>query len=177
MDGMLAAVPVLLASAEGGFDWLQWTARILNFLILAGVLVYFALPMAMKMLKDRQSEITSQLKKAEEDLAEARKRKAEAEQTLAKLAEEAAVIKENAVKDAEEERERILEQARQNADRILELAEQRIDSAGREARQDLRRYTAQLSAELAEEILRKEIGPEDLEQMFEEGLKNLEGEA
>lgn len=165
------------AHADEGFDVLMWTARILNFLIFAGVLVYAGWPVLARVLRDRQEEIRHSLEKVREALAEAQRRKTDAETTLARLQEEAAGILAQAEEEAAAERERILEDARRAAERLLHMAEQQIESAGREARADLRRYAADLSTSLAEGILRESIGPEERRRLLEEGLSGLEARA
>jgi len=179
MDGVWFGVALLAsgAAAGGGFDWLEWIARIINFLIFAGVILYFVGPVLVRLLKGRQVEIRRELEQAEQAVAEARRRKAEIEATLARLEEEGAAIKEAARREAEEEKAGILARTARDAERLVALAEQQIDSAGREARQDLRRHVARLSTELAVEVLRKEIGPGELKHLFEEGVDSLEAEA
>jgi F0F1-type ATP synthase membrane subunit b/b' len=52
-----------------------------------------------------------------------------------------------------------------------------IETAGKAARKDLRRYTAEQSVRLAEEIVRREIKPEDDARLIRNNIEELGGAA
>ncbi|MGH9427990.1 MAG: hypothetical protein ACRD2L_17030, partial [Terriglobia bacterium] len=97
--------------------------------------------------------------------------RAERDQALAKLAEvesrfanlDAAVarVKERAEAEAEAEKRRMSEATEAEIGKIQEQAKREIESAGKAARQELRKFAAQESVRLAEGILEREIGPAD----------------
>jgi len=178
---LIVMVPVVALAATpeadghaAGFDWMLWTARILNAALFFGVLIYFIVPVARKMLSGRQQQIAEELSQAEQALADVRTQRAAAEEDLKKLEKEAATIRARATEEAEAEKVRILEDSEHAATRMVEMAEAQIEGAMREARRDLRKYATTLSGEMAEEILRKEIKAKDKETLFEEGVKSLE---
>lgn len=71
-------------------------------------------------------------------------------------------IHEKSRKDAEKEKERILKSAEIERNHMYE-----------KARQDMRKETALISIDIAEEILKKKIGPKDNEQILEGILNEL----
>ena len=85
----------------------------------------------------------------------------EVEERLGLLDTEVATIKEQSVREAAEERERIARSTETEINRLSEQATREIESAGKAAKKELRRYTAEQSVRLAEEIVRREMKPED----------------
>ena len=80
---------------------------------------------------------------------------------FATLDSEVAAIRARAATEAEAEKNRIQAATEVELTKLRENATREIESAGKAARHDLRRFAAQESVRLAEEILRKEISPED----------------
>ena len=110
-------------------------------------------------------------------IEEVARKKAEAEAELKRLEAEAAAIRSRAQEEAESEKARILSETERASGRLVEMAEAQIESAMRSARSDLREFAAELSGQLAEDLVRKEINDKDQESLFEEGLRSLEAGA
>ena len=162
------------ASGEAGIDWLLWTAKLLNFGIFAGALIYFIVPPVKQMLDGRQSAIAEELGQAEQSLGGVARKKAEAVAELKRLEAQAAAIRVRAKDEAEAERTRILEETQRSSERLVQISEARIEGAMRTARAELRQFAAELSVQLAEELVRKEINEKDQEILFDEGIRSLE---
>jgi F0F1-type ATP synthase membrane subunit b/b' len=59
--------------------------------------------------------------------------------------------------------------------RIREQAKREIESAGKTARQELRQFAAQESIRLAEDLLKKEIGPAEHARLTNRSIEKLRG--
>lgn len=112
-------------------------------------------------LRARRERIKTELENArrERDLAYAKLSDVEAR--FEKLDSEVATIREKAKAEAEAESQRLQAATEQELARIRENAKRELESAGKLAKHELRKFAAQESVRLAEEILSREIKPED----------------
>ena len=133
---------------------------------------FFGVP---EMFRDRKETIKRELAHAQRERDEALRKLKEVEERLGRLDTEVATIKEQSVREAAEERERI---ARSTETEIVKLSEQalrEIESAGKAAKKELRRFTAAESVRLAEEIVRREMKPEDDARLIGSNIEELGG--
>jgi F-type H+-transporting ATPase subunit b len=179
----LCAAAVAFAAEEGGahpgggvhVPWGEILKQAINFLILAGVLVYFLRKPLSTFLKER-SEL---LRKAIDDAAKAREEAAEKlaaiETRTANLADE--IAKMNAKMDAEAaaEARRLQETVTAEISRIRAQSEFTGEQEVKKAREELRREASLLAARSAEEIVRKTLSPTDQERLVRENLDKIEG--
>ncbi len=85
----------------------------------------------------------------------------EVETRLANLDTEVAAVREKARAEAEAEKARLSLATEKDIAKIKEQATREIESASKAARHELRRFAAEESVRLAEDILKQEIKPED----------------
>jgi F-type H+-transporting ATPase subunit b len=130
-----------------------------------------------EIFKARRESIKRELARAEQERDAALAKLKEVEERLGLLDTEVATIKEQAVREAAEERERIAHSTEAEIAKLSEQALREIESAGKAARKDLRRYTAEQSVRLAEEIVRREIKPEDDARLIASNIEELGGPA
>lgn len=135
---------------------------------------FFGVP---EMFRDRKETIKRELAKAQEERDAALQKLKEVEERLARLDTEVTAIKEQSAREAVEERERIARSTETEIARLSEQALREIESAGKAARKDLRRYTAEQSVRLAEEIVRREMKPEDDARLIRNNIEELGGAA
>jgi F-type H+-transporting ATPase subunit b len=135
---------------------------------------FFGVP---EMFRDRKETIKRELAKAREERDAALQKLKEVEERLARLDTEVTAIKEQSAREAVEERERIARSTETEIARLSEQTLREIDSAGKAARKDLRRYTAEQSVRLAEEIVRREMNPEDDARLIRNNIEELGGAA
>jgi F-type H+-transporting ATPase subunit b len=128
-----------------------------------------------KALNARAEGIKRELARAREDRDQALAKLAEVEVRLADLDAEVARIKEKARIEAAAEKERITLAAEQEIARMREQAKREIDSAGKAARHDLRRFAARESVRLAEDILQREISAADDARLTNLNVQELGG--
>lgn len=157
------AVPLL--AQEGGESGggekpsiLIW--EVLNFVILAGFLVWLAVKMGGPALRKRGQEIQSGLAAGEKAKADADARAAQVQAQLANLGKEVEAIRTAAKQERDREAERIRRDTQTEMERIRAQAENEIESAGKMARLELQRAAAKMAIQLAEQKVRARMSPE-----------------
>ena len=133
---------------------------------------FFSVP---EMFRDRKETIKRDLARAQQERDAALRKLQEVEERLGLLDTEVATIKEQSVREAAEERERIARSTETEIVKLSEQASREIESAGKGAKKELRRYTAEQSVRLAEEIVRREIRPEDDARLIASNIEGLGG--
>ena len=127
--------------------------------------------------KSRRENIKSELAHARQERDAALAKLKEVEERLARLDSEVATIKEQSKHEAEQERGRIARSTETDIAKLKEQAQREIESAGKAARNELRRYTAEQSVRLAEEMIRREMRPEDDARLITRNIEELGGAA
>ena len=130
-----------------------------------------------EIFRARREGIKQELSRAQQERDAALVKLKEVEERLARLDTEVATIKENSRREAAEERERIARSTETEITKLSEQATREIESAGKQARKVLRRHTAEESVRLAEEIIRREMKPEDDARLIASNIENLGGPA
>jgi F-type H+-transporting ATPase subunit b len=163
-------VPVLLillpetayAAAEGEAEspWAT-VARLLNFAILAGVLVYFLKSPLATYLVSRGTQIRKDLVTAAEMRASATAHLAEIEQKMKALPAELDSLKRQGAEDVKAEQARMTHAAAAERQRLIEQMRREIDMRLRVARRDLTAHAAELAVSVAEERIKRTITPDD----------------
>jgi len=126
---------------------------------------------------DRRDTIRRDLERAKQERDEAVAKLKEVEERLARLDSEVATIQEQSRREAAEERERIARATETEVAKLSEQAQRDIESAGKAAKHDLRRFAAERSVALAEEMIRRELRPEDDARLIDRNIKELGGAA
>jgi F0F1-type ATP synthase membrane subunit b/b' len=160
----------LLALAEGellpwwvNYPGLElWKFANLFLFILAAFLLHRRLGKPLReALRSRTEGIKRELQKAREERDVALAKLSEVEARLANLDAEVAAVKDRARAEAEAEKARLTLSTEKDLAKIKEQASREIESAAKAAKQELRRFAAEESVRLAENILKQEIKPED----------------
>lgn len=112
-------------------------------------------------LRSRSEGIKRELLRAREERDQALAKLAEVEARFANLDAEVAKVKEKAQAEAEAEKKRIAAATAEEIAKTREQAKREIESTGKAARHELRRFAAEESVRLAEGLLQREIRPED----------------
>ncbi len=172
LPGLLLPATALAAGEGGGLADLFW--RVANLVLLLAVLVVFARKPVQGFFRDRRDRIQSEVEAATRMREEAEDRHARLQRQLADLDSELTRIRTTARERAESERERIIADARASADRVREDARIAIDQELRRAREELRREAADMSVELAAELLRTEVGEADRDRLLDEFIGKVE---
>jgi len=151
--------------------------KFFNLAIFVSALVYIMTRKAKvgDAFKARREGIKQELARAQQERDAALAKLKEVEERLGLLDSEVATIKEQSVREAAEERERIARSTETEITKLSEQATREIESAGKAAKKELRRYTAEQSVRLAEEIVRREMKPEDDARLIANNIEELGG--
>lgn len=149
--------------------------KFVNLFLFVGALVYILRRPVSDALRARREGIRRELMRAQEERDAANAKLEEVNARLARLDEEVASVREQARREAEEERERIRRSADEEAEKLREQARREIESAGKAARHELRRFAAEQSVRLAEEMIRRDIRPEDDQRLVNRQVEELGG--
>ena len=147
--------------------------KFFNLFLFAAVMVYLLKRPLTDAFRSRREGISRELLKAREERDEAVRKLAEVQARLERLDSEVAAIQDHARSEAQAERERIARETEQDIIKLREQAQREILGAGKVARHELRRFAAQQSVKLAEEIVRREIRSEDDARLIELNVEQL----
>ncbi len=159
-------------SLEGAY----WLAVVLNFAIVAGLIVWAAKKNLPAVFKSRTASIQKAIEEARRASEDANQRLANIESRLGKLGDEIAEMRTHSENEAAAEEERIKNAAIEDAKRIVASAEQEIATAAKAARRELTSYAADLAVTLASKQIHVD-GPTDevLLRRFRKDLANEGG--
>lgn len=163
-----------LAAGDGthqGPDYLDFGWRVLNFAILAGLIYWLVADKAKAFFTDRRNGIAKALAEAEAAREAAQKTFQTYDAKLTKATGEIDEIRAMIEAQGRSEKERIVEEGRKTAAKMREDAQARMEQEFGEATQALRIEAVRLSTEMAEEIIRKNIRPEDHEAMVRDFIE------
>lgn len=150
--------------------------RIMNFSVLVVVLVVLARKPLKKGLSDRAQGIKDELADLESRKAKAAAELAEVEKRLKDAEGDRETIVADFRAQGEKERAKIIAAAEDSATRIKAQAQFTIDQETAVAKAELRKEVAQLSAALAEDLLRQKITAEDQTRLVDEYLAKVQQE-
>lgn len=156
-------------------ELLPTIAKLVNLLLFVGLMFYFLRRPIIGAFRGRQDSIRHELMRAEEERAAAEARLQEVEGRLARLDAEVGAIRANAQREAAEERERVERATEAEIRKIREQSRREIESSAKAARAELRTFTAEQSVKLAEEMIRRDIRPEDDAHLAREYVEELGG--
>jgi F-type H+-transporting ATPase subunit b len=144
------------------FGLIFWT--LLAFIIVFFILKKFAWKPILKALNDREKGIADSLETADRVRAEMSQLKSENEELLAQAREERAAM----LKEARDIKDRIVndakEQAKAEASKIMTETQQAIEQQKMAAMTDVKNQIGKMVIEVAEKILRKELGSKEAQE-------------
>jgi F-type H+-transporting ATPase subunit b len=161
----LIAAPQHEAEAAGeaphGQTLLQTVAKLANFAILVGVLVYYLKTPVSAYLVSRATAIRRDLVSASEMRASAAAQLGEIARKLESLPAELAALKAQGAQDVAAEQARIAQAAVVERERLIQQTRREIEMRLGVARRELTEHAAQLAVRIAEERIKRTITPED----------------
>jgi F-type H+-transporting ATPase subunit b len=156
---------------HGELEGWKWA----NFALLAAGLGWAVAKNAGPFFAGRSRKIRQDMSDAEAMRSDAEARAAAVDRRLANLEAEIAALRTESKAEAEAEAERTHLRTTGELAKIRQQAEQEIVAAGKAARMDLKRYSAQLAVALAEQKVRARMTPEaqdNLVRGFVDGLES-----
>lgn len=140
---------------------LQTIAKLANFAILAGVLVYYLRSPIASFLATRGTQIRQELLTAAEMRATAAAQLVEIERRLQMLPAELSALKTRGAEDVAAEQARIAQAAEAERERLIAQTRREIETRLRIARRELTEHAAALAIKVAEERIKGSITPAD----------------
>jgi len=147
--------------------------RVINFIALMIILVKFGAKPIGSALAGRQRGIKDEISDLEARKAEAERSYREFEAKLSTVEKDIDRIVEKAVAQAEIEKVKIIEKAEQAADDIKRQAELTIQNEIMEARRTLKNDVADQASVMAEELIVKNLTPDDQVKIIEDYLDKV----
>ena len=184
LSGLLVLAAALLCAewvwaAEAGphhkaFSFTEEFFKLINTLIVVGILYKVAYHPIRNFLKDRREGIRKALEDSEAARKEAEKELAEQRSKVADLEAELVRVREQGEKERAAMRERLEEEQENQARRLLDQTKTTIELESSKARAELQNQAAGLALSLAEEMLKNELGEADQERFVENYLAKLD---
>src|SRR5215470_773930 len=171
-----ASVPALSKLTGGNLQHAYWLAMLLNFAVIAGVLLWAGRKFLPGVFRARTAAIQSAMEEARRASEDANRRLSEIESRLSRLGDEIASMKAAGEADLAAEEARIKAAAEEDARKIVDSAEQEIAAASKAARRDLTAYAADLAIALAKKQIHVDAGTDStLVRSFADRLSGAEG--
>jgi F-type H+-transporting ATPase subunit b len=178
----LVAISATIALASGGggehkgLPWEDFIYRCINFgILLTAVILILRKPLGTA-LKSRTEGIKEELAELEAKREEARREYALIEKRLADAVGERDAILAEFRQQGERQYEKILDNAKLLAERIKSQAQFTIEQETTLAKAELRKEVAELSANVAEDLLKQNINAEDQTRLVGEYLAKVQQE-
>ncbi|WP_018463268.1 F0F1 ATP synthase subunit B [Segatella paludivivens] len=143
----------LLVPSTGLLFWMS-----LTFLVVLFILWKFGFPVIVKMVSERKAFIDDSLRKAHEANEKLANIQKESESILQEAREKQASILKEAANTRDAIVEKAQDKAREEGARLISDAKIEIDNEKQAAISDIRKQVATLSVEIAEKILRENLG-------------------
>jgi F-type H+-transporting ATPase subunit b len=154
-----------------GVPTIVWQAT--NLVLFLALLVFLLKKPLGKFFADRRRQVEEEHRKAEADRRRAEELAKEIGARLSGIEVEISNLKSNAAVESQSEEKRLVVEAEAEAQRIVARGSAEIDARVREAKKELTAYAADLSVEMADEILKKSLTSEDHARLVNEGADEL----
>ncbi len=178
---MFAAIAFAEEAAEqGGHEEAMtfmgdWLPRLINFALIAGVVIYFGRKPVRDLFKNRSIEIAKALQESKEARERAADALAEMERKVKDLEAETARLIADAQSRGEKDRQALVEEAKKAASDIQAQVKQGIDVEVQKAKTVLAAEAAVLSVDLAEGKIKEKINSQDHERIVKEYVAKVGG--
>lgn len=154
-----------------------WIFRWLNFAIVFGAIIYFAVKKGGPYFRRQADDISKKIAEGTRAREAAERQRQEVQAKLAGIEQEVAAMKAEAKRDAEAEAQRLRSLAREEAQKIERVAQAEIAAAERAARLELKALAGRLAVEHAEALLRQELTPKAEAALFQSFVQEIERSA
>ena len=172
----LLAAPALASESAAPSTFLGlpvWLWKTANLLVFFGLLVYLLAKPLSQFFHTRREEVARALADAARQREEAVQMKAEMEKRVAALQQEIATLSERLRSDGEREKAELERAGQAESVRLLAQLDQEAQRRVAEARTRLAGEAAEIAAEMALELLQRELTPADRERIFKRTLERL----
>lgn len=146
---------------------------ILNFALLVFLMAKFAWKPIIGALEKREEQVRTDKETAEKARIDAVALKAELDEKLAHIAEEATQKMAQAVKMGETQKEQLLSEAKVQAESLISQAREQITAEKNKALKEVQSQIAQLSVLAASRVIEQEISASSAQRAVEEVLQEV----
>ena len=160
-------------AANHGLNWKDFLFRVVNFVLVFGVIAKLAGKKIVGFFRGRGAQIENQLADLDSRKADAAKRLAEIEASISNLSEEKARIEAEYRRQGETLRDSIVAAAEAKAVQIREQAASAAEAEARTAMQQLRAELAEQVVAAAKASLEKKLTAKDQEKLVDEYLTKV----
>jgi F-type H+-transporting ATPase subunit b len=179
LPGLMAAAPVFAREAQektksGLSPTLETILLWANFAILVGGLAYLVRKYGDPYLAARSQKISQDIVEAARVRQDAEARSAEVDRRLANLESDLAALRVESQKELESQQRHAAERSAAEMAKIQAHAEQEIASAGKLARLELKRYSAELALTLAAQKIRARMTSDTQDALVRGFVKDLD---
>ena len=144
-----------------------------NLVILFLILKKFLFKPVKKVMAQRQAEYDAKFAEADDKLKEAEAVKAALDEKFSHADEEADLIIKEAKDNAARRGDAIVNEAKEKAGYIVKNAEDEADLRRRKAEESIRDEIADVSVEIAEKLIGREVSAEDHRRFLDEFIDNI----
>ncbi len=173
----LVLVPVVVLASEGGahheVSMKMEIFRIVNFVIFLWLLYKFTGKAVRNYFVGRREQIAASIEEAKRAQEEAKKSLEEAKARIAGLEKEVSQILANAEKERDEQIARMREETQRMVERVREQAKAAADLEVKKAKTELQREAIDLAVNMAENLLRERITPEDQKNLITDYINKV----
>ncbi len=177
---LFAAYALAEEAAEGGHEETltfmgDWLPRIINFLIIAGVIVYFARKPIRDFFTNRSAEIAKSIQDSRETRERAVAALVDMEKKVKDFEAETARLVADAQARGEKDKQAVVEEGRKIAQDVQAQVKQGIEIEVQKAKASLAAEASLLSIDLAEGRIKEKIGSQDHERIVKEYIAKMGG--
>ena len=146
----------------------------INFVVLIFILGYFLRKPMKEFFASRAALIRKDIGDSEARKDQAEKKYKEYETRLAQIEKEMGTLVAQLKQDGQLEKERLVETAKFQIESLQQTSKRIMGAELRRAKEELKKETATLAAQLAEDLLRQNITPEDQKRLVKSYLEKME---
>ncbi len=180
---LFAAIAVAQEAAheggEGGHEAItfagDWLPRIVNFAIIAGIIVYFMRKPARDFFRNRSAEIEKALRESQEARQQAVAALAEMERKVRELEAEVRSMVADAQARGEKDKAALVEEGKRASKDIQDQVKAGIEIEMQKAKADLAVEASLLAVDLAEGKIKSTIGKQDHERIVKDYIAKVGG--
>ncbi|MGB8507445.1 MAG: ATP synthase F0 subunit B [Pyrinomonadaceae bacterium] len=176
-SGLIQNIILFAFEGEGWQAYLpvETLAKIINLVVFVGLMYFFLRRPISAAFNARREGIRKDLLRAQEERNVAVSKLEEVEGRLQRLDAEVEAVRAQAQREADAELQRIARSTEDDIRKLREQSQREIESAVKIARAELRAYAAEQSVKMAEEMIRRDIRPEDDARLVREYVEELGG--
>jgi F0F1-type ATP synthase membrane subunit b/b' len=136
--------------------------KFVNLALFVGLMVYVLMKADIRgAFRARGESIKAELEKARTERDAALAKLKEVEERLAGMSEQISSINQRSKTEVEQERKRIAQSTQEEVAKLTAQAQRDIENAAKVAKNDLRNFAAEQSIRMAEDLIRRDMRPED----------------